>query len=397
VRGVDLCGPRPQRLQAKEARGLGDLLLVTLFLGMVLWVGWPVTLWVVSAGVVALAARFAARWAANQAWARAIADVLAGIAIGVGVVWLAQLVLTGAAGLAGTGTVRSAETWIAAFHSAHERFMLPAVLVVGIALALRVWRRHAPTATWALAALGAVPVFGGLALRSAEARWVASRRIEASSDLRSLRAAQTRLVAIAEVRQKLARLSAEDMSYEASFLHATESKTHRSAILAAKAARIAAGAGEPEVKPSVRAATPEWAEVRVCEAWLKAPDAEGPGGSPSFDDLDALARTARDVGERESAARAPMDALAIAVVDATATGWTRQAWGDAVWDLASAERLMGSEVRGDDPWDVATQADGAKSSAVAEVDALERDFEAEDRSGSEWDWSGAADAGWSPP
>jgi hypothetical protein len=92
-----------------------------------------------------------------------------------------------------------------------------------------------------------------------------------------------------------------------------------------------------------------------------------------------------------------MDALAIAVVDATATGWTRQAWGDAVWDLASAERLMGSEVRGDDPWDVATQADGAKSSAVAEVDALERDFEAEDRSGSEWDWSGAADARWSPP
>ncbi len=370
---------------------MGDLLLVALFLGMVLWVGWPVTLWVVCACVVAMAARFAARRATGQAWGNAIADVLAGIAIGVGIVWLAQVVLTGIGSLAGALTVRSAETWIAAYYKARVPFTHPAVLVAAIALALRVWSRRAPRATWILAAIGSALFFGGLAVRSAEVRWVASRRIEASSDLRSLRAAQTRLVAMAEVRRRVARLSGEDRAYLASFLQAAGSKKHWREIVAEKAERLAAAAAsELQVTHAARAATAEWTAVQRCERWLNASDAEPGNRSPSFDDLDALASTAREVRRRESEERASMDALAGAVVDAIATGWTGQAWGDAVWDRASAERLVASEVGEEHAWDVGTQSDQVKRSAVAEVDASERDFEGSERSGSEWDW---ADAG----
>jgi len=366
---------------------LGDLLLVALFLGIVLWVGWPVTLWGVCAGVVSLGARFAAKRATNAGWAMPIADVLTGIAIGVAVVWLVQVVLTGVGGLAGAGTVRSTETWIAASYAAGVRFTHPAVLVAAIALALLVWSRQAPAAAWVLAAMGSALVFGGLAVRAAEVRWVASRRIEASSDLRSLRAAQTRLVAIAEVRQRLGRLSDRDRSYLATFFRATESKKHRSEIVVEKAERLAAQTGEPEVPPAKLAATAEWAAVERSEAWLKAPDAGGSDLSPSLDDLDMLARTARDLGDREAEARASMDALAGAVVDATATKWTRQAWKDAVRDLPSAERIVASDAGGGGAWDVTTAVDATKRSAVTEVDASERDFEASERGRVDRDWS----------
>jgi hypothetical protein len=301
------------------------------------------------------------------------------------------VVLTGIGGVAGAGTVRSAETWIAAFRSAHARFTLPAVLVAGVALALLVWSRRAPSGTWTLAAMGAVLVFGGHAVRLGEVRWLASYRIEASGDLRSLRAAQTRLVALAEVRRRLARLGADDTTYLASFVHAAESKKHRAAIVAEKAERLAAQTGEPAVPPAARPATAEWEAVQRSEVWLRTSDVGDSDSSPSIDDLDVLARAARNVRAREAEARKSMDALAGAVVDATATRWTGQEWGAAVWDLASAERLVGDEERGGESWDVVTQADGVKTSALAEVDASERNFEASESSGrGEWDWADGA-------
>jgi len=233
---------------------------------------------------------------------------------------------------------------MAAFRSAHARFTLPAVLVAGIALALLVWSRHAPSGTWTLAAMGSVLVFGGHAVRLGEVGWLASYRIEASGDLRSLHAAQTRLVAIAEVRRRLARLGAEDTTYLASFLHATESKKHGAAIVAEKAERLADQTGEPAAPPAARPATAQWEAVQRCEVWLKTSDAGDSDRSTSIDDLDVLARVARDVRAREAEARRSMDAL-----------------------------------------------------AGAEVDASERNFEASERSSrGEWDWANSAGAGTEP-
>ena len=149
---------------------------------------------------------------------------------------------------------------------------------------------------------------------------------------------------MAEVRQKLARPTADDKSYLASFLHSTESKKHRTEIVTDKAERLAALTREPEAPPATHAVAPEWAAVQRCEAWLTAPEAECSDRSPSFDDLDALARTASDLQGRETVALASMDSFASAVVDATATRWTGQAWGAAVWDLPSAERFVASEL-----------------------------------------------------
>ncbi len=73
---------------------MGDLLLVGLFLGLVLWVGWPVTLWVGCAGVLAWVARATARRSAvdRVASKRGVAAVLdlpsadrLGVGVGVGI------------------------------------------------------------------------------------------------------------------------------------------------------------------------------------------------------------------------------------------------------------------------------------------------------------------------
>jgi hypothetical protein len=366
---------------------VGDLLLVALFLGMLLWVGWPVTLWAGCAVALAYGARRASRRTAAGPGARAFAHTLVGIATGLGVVWLTQVLATGFAAFAGGRTLRGAERWLVAAHASLGRLEHPAVFVIVIALALILCRRIPASRLGPIvAAAGTLLFFGPHAEQAGEARWVASRRSEASSDLRALRAAQTRLVATAEIELRIARLSAEERGYLESFLRSCESKRHRPEIIAQKAERLAAHTREPRRLTAEGAMAGDWAAVAACDPWLRSSEAEGSDRSPSFDELDALARVSGAVREREARAQTSVDAFAIAVVEATARRWTDAEWGGAVWDPPSAERIVAADDGPREPWPVATS-EQATRSAAAEVEASEIAFELGDGPKGEPDWS----------
>jgi hypothetical protein len=363
------------------------LLLVGLFLGLVLWVGWPVTLWAACAGGLAWGARIVARRRPALPAARAIADTLVGVAIGLALVWFVQVALTGIGALAGPDVARGAEARMTAARVVLLPWTHPAIFAASTALTLLLGVTLRARRVGAVAAVGSVLFFGGLAARSGEVRWVTSRRSEASSDLRALHGAQTGLVAMAEVRRKLRGLSAEDSSYLASFLRSTESKKHRAEIVEEKAERLAAHTPEPEIPPPTDATAAEWLAVQRCEAWLGVPEAEGADRAPSFGDLDALAGVARDLRQREADARASIDPLANAVVDAAARRWGVRAWGADVRDLPSADRLVAAGGTPDEPWPVTTRPERSKTSALAEVDASELAFEQRDDRGAAAEWS----------
>jgi hypothetical protein len=353
---------------------MGDLLLVALFLGMLLWVGWPVTLWAGCAVGVAYGARRAAGGPTTRPGARAVADVLVGIAIGLGAVWLVQVAATGFAAFASGPTLRAAERGLSAAHASLGRLVHPAVFVASIALGLALrGRSHASRVGEICPVVASILFFGAHAERAGEVRWVASRRGEASGDLRALRAAQTRLVATAEVKRRIDGLSAEGRSYLGSFVRSSEDKRHRLEIVAEKAERLAAHTREPAPRAAGAAPRGDWVAVARCDAWLRASEAEGSGLGPTFDELDALMRVSEAVRAREADARSSMDAFASALVEATAKRWTDTDWGGAVWDLASAERLVVTDGP-QEPWPVATSELSARS-AAAEVDASELNFE----------------------
>jgi hypothetical protein len=401
---------------------VGDFLLVALFLGLVLWVGWPVTLWAGSAAVLAWAARLrVARTtkaseggAAASTLAVALADTLVGVALGVGLVWVAQVALMAIGSFAGSGPVRSAEVLMSTARTSLGLALHPAVFVgwtvLGLLVATRAPRprpsttartrrpRLSPSSMIAL--VGSLFFFAGLAARCGEPRWVASRQTDAGNDLRALQAAQADLLAMAEIQRDLPRLPADERSYLASFLLASQSQKHQSAIVDEKAARLAAHARVtlPALADGLDA---QWASVQRCGAWLYAPDRAGTG-APSLDDLGTLERTMREVRGREvdamaeakkaaalaMASSAPsvpgpqLDAFVGALVGAFAEKWTGHALGSAVQDLPSAARLLDAVEHGRlEPWrvrasdDVEGSGGGSTASAAAEVQALERGFE----------------------
>jgi hypothetical protein len=374
---------------------LGDLLLVALFLGMVLWVGWPVTLWVVCASVLAWGARAAVRRYGAGAGARAAADTLLGVASGLGVVWLVQVALTGTGTFAGVETVRNTESWMAARSVDLQRLTHPGVFVVLNALALLIARtasgtrragRARPWASRAVAVVASMLFFGGLAERSGEARWITSRRSEGGDRVRAVHASQTRMVAMATARRRLARLRGEEVAYLATFLRSTQSKKHGAEIVAEKADHLAAHLGEPPAPAVSAASTPEWAAVQRWEAWLRVAGDGDPAPRPSVDDLDRLTRVALDLAEREAEARSSTDAFAVVVADALAKRWPDQAWGAAVRDFESARGVVASRGAQDEGGYVLTHLDGGEAAAVAEVDASELALEVRDRGDAEPDW-----------
>ena len=364
---------------------MGDLLLLLMFLTGLAWKGWPVSLWAMGAGALTWAVGRAQRQHAKLPGVRLLAGQLKGIALGLVVVWLAQLAGVGAGAVASDETVRSAEASMEA-----ARASLPWSIVAAISLGLMVvslllHRRATASAVSFLTIVASVLLFGWEAARLAEARWLESRRHEASANLYALRSAQTGLVAIAEVRRRFAGLPPEDALSLASFLRAAESKKHRAEIVAEKVERLAANTREPEPPPSTDGADPVWAAVERCAGWL---GAEAGGSAPAVRDLDTLGRVSVDLREREVAARASTESFENAVVEAVARRWTRSEWGRAVRDLASAEQVVasahghgpqGPQQEPEERWPLGAEAgQGGPRSEAAEVDASELAFESLD-------------------
>jgi hypothetical protein len=194
------------------------------------------------------------------------------------------------------------------------------------------------------------------------------------------------MVAMAMARRTLARLPAEEGAYLAAFVRSSQSKKHGAEIVAEKADHLAAHLGEPPAPPVTGASASEWAAVPRWEAWLRVSGEDDLEPHPSIDDLDRLARMARDLGEREAEARSATDPFAVAVADALAKRWPDQAWGAAVRDLDSAERVVASRGVREEGWSVLTRPHEGESAAVAEVDASEVALEVRDRGDAEPDW-----------
>jgi len=366
---------------------MGDLALVLMFLAFVLWSGRPFTLWALVAGALTWAVRLAVKRKVAPAGAEALVGALGGITVGLGLVWLCQIALLGVGSFASDVTVRDAQASMAAAHASLSRWTHLETFLSLIAVSLLLhWLGKMPTPARVVALVASVLFFGGEAARLGEERWVESRRIEASADLRALRAAQTRLVAVAEVRQRIAELSPEDREYLASFLRATESKKHRAEILAEKAERLAAGTSAPQPPPPAGPAGAEWAAVERCEAWSSttSPASESPG--PSLADLATMGRVSRELAGHEAEALASTGAFESAVAEAAARRWAPAAWGSSVQDLASAERLVAAEERPRDPWPLATTPD-RPDGAATEVEASELALDALDRETPTPEWS----------
>ncbi len=379
---------------------MGDLLLVALFLGLVLWVGWPVTLWAGTASLVAwaarlLAARVGTRADANGArMVEAAARTIAGVAFGLAGVWFAQVALTGIGAFADPGTTRAAEGWIV--HACNRLGPLThAGTFVGLlALGAAVGIGRGVGVSRVLVVAASLAFFSEQATRSGESRWVAARRHEAGGDVRALHATQARLLALAAVQRDLPALGDDEKRYLASFLVASERRKHGPEIVQEKAEQIGAHRSDPG-PPAAGTTDVDRGSTGRCERWIATTEGATATPAPSLDDLAALARKETELEGHLAEARTATRAAAMlamrpvhpavddpalvrftdAVVEALAKRWTDGEACETVADFAAATARMAADGGSHPGWQVG----GSRATASAEVEEAERGFELRER------------------
>jgi hypothetical protein len=353
---------------------MGDLLLCLMFAAGLVWKGLPVSLWALAAGVLTWGTGLVAKRKARLPGAPILAGQLKGITLGLALVWLGQIAATAVGAIASDGTVRSGEEIVAAARASVSGPTVVAISIGLLALSLLLYRRFTATTALMSTIVASMLLFGWEAVRLAEARWVETRRFEASADLRAIRQAQSNLVALAEVRRRLAALSREEGEYLASFLRAAGSKKHRAEIIAEKAERLAADTEEPDPPATRGRGDVDWGAVERCAVWLGEVKADGAERAPSVRDLDTLRKVSADLQDRQSAARSSTGAFENAVAEAAARRWPRKAWECTVRDLPSAETVVAAQQG--ERWQLGV--DGERRSGAAEADASELAFESLD-------------------